>query len=912
MATEIRRPLYCGSQAVRALWFDCALHGEDQARRRVLAHWETGARAYALHNGYLLEWRAPRRLLCEQLDGLPLCECGGRLTSAPLLAGESAQIVPGHVVLVQGATLHSFELGPQLRVDPSRWIDLSALVLRVPLTMPAQRQEGFVAALEEAPASVRELLGEAVAPPSARRAEFLRRAADARTGNAAPAGGSALRLLGAAALLGGAAAAGVFGWLGALIPRGGAGNGASAKGARAGTPPSKAAAPAGSSPLGRWLSRQLDSLLMMSRVSNALGWRQASYLRKMLAQFEQGDLAEALRHAIPLDNPTPPERRAYGLPGRRDSLEVTGAAGSAAGIGLDNDSTSHLRAVYRRSFEALDRAGRIDEAVFVLAELLNCRAEAVDYLERKDRVRQAAQLAETLDLAPAQQVRLYCMAGDTERAVLLARMVGCFAEAVAELERRRHASAPSLRLQWALDLAQRGEPGEAARVVWRLQEERQRALAWLNLAEQAGGSLGIQALVYRLALDPHALAEHGDAVQALLTSDGPEASQLRLRASACLSALDGHSPATRRLAGELWRVLMVERIGGANGMTREELNKLLALAADPVLDADQPAERLPEAARVQALSQKSTPLQVTLAERGLHPVQDVRRLPDGGYLLALGDTGVMQVRRDGCQLALFPVPADSLVVAGNGQRVLALTRREKVVRVSRIDLLTHKVADWFSAPLTHWSPGYDGSSWNVVAGDRLLALDAMASGQSVLWQVGDLPGRIAGFSEHDGKQALLLRVDQTTVEQWRYSLPQRRLLQRDRFQLEAAPSFALPDCDSDKPFQLALRPNVDGHMALVLPAGARGRRTGLVLEMVPAMPEVVLYKDMWFWHEQQAGSWRGKLLNMEGRVLAEINLPGAHRASARMLDGHLLAWDLCGRLIDVDMDTGAVHTLTLG
>ncbi|XLZ68993.1 bpX6 domain-containing protein [Massilia sp. SR12] len=911
MATDIRRPLYSGSQPVRALWFDCALQGEDAARRRVLAHWETGARAYALNNGYLLEWRAPRRLLCEQVDGLPLCEHGGRLASAPLLSGESTSIAPGHVVLVLGATLHSFELGPQLRIDPSRWLDLSALALHAPLAMPAQHQGDFVVALDEAPADVRALLGDAVPPPSARRAEFLRRAANVSTGQSTPKGGGALKLLGAAALLGGVAAMGVVGWLGALLPRDGAGPAPAVKGGRAGAR-AAAAPPAGASPLRQWLSRQLDSLLMMSKVSDAIGWRQASYLREMLDQFEQGDLAEALRHAIPLDDPTPAARRAYGLPGRRDSLDISGAAGSAAGIGLDNDTTNHLRAVYRRSFEALDRAGRIEEAVFVLAELLNCRAEAVDYLERKGRVRQAAQMAETLDLAPAQQVRLYCMAGDTERAVLLARLAGCFAEAVAELERRKHEAAPSLRLQWALELAERGEPGEAARVVWPLKEERQRALTWLNLALQAGGTVGIQALVYRLALDPHAMAESGDAVQSLIEGEGPEASQLRMRAAACLSALDEHSSLTRRLSGELWRVLVVERIDGANGIARDELSKLLALAADPVLNADQPTERLPDAARVQALSQRSTPLQVTLAERGLHPVRDVRRVPDGGYLLALGDAGVMHVRRDGQQLALFPVPAHSLVVSDNGQRALALAHREKVVRVSRIDLMTRKVADWFSAPLEYWSQGYDGSSWNVVAGDRLLALDAMATGQSVLWQVADFPGHIAGFNECDGKQALLLRVDETTVEQWRYSLPQRRLLQRDQFQLQAAPSFAFPDCDSEEPFQLALRANADGQAALVVPAGARGRRTGIVLDSVRAMPEVLVYKGMWFWHAEQPEGWRGKLLTMDGRVLAEINLPDARQASARLVDGHLLVWDACGRLVDIDLDTSAVYTLTLG
>ncbi|MEG2962153.1 MAG: hypothetical protein RR860_05625, partial [Janthinobacterium sp.] len=55
--------------------------------------------------------------------------------------------------------------------------------------------------------------------------------------------------------------------------------------------------------------------------------------------------------------------------------------------------TEHLRQVYRRSYERLARENRVEEAVFVLAELLEERREALDYLEKHARYQQAADLA---------------------------------------------------------------------------------------------------------------------------------------------------------------------------------------------------------------------------------------------------------------------------------------------------------------------------------------------------------------------------------------------------------------------------------------------------------------------------------------------------------------------------------------
>ena len=108
-------------------------------------------------------------------------------------------------------------------------------------------------------------------------------------------------------------------------------------------------------------------------------------------------------------------------------------------IGLGAEMEQYLRSTYRRTFEKLDREGKIDEATYVLAELLKCGSEAVDYLERKGRIKQAAQLAETVELAPEIAVRLWCMEGNITRAVQLARLGQAFAAAVQLLEKKRSA-----------------------------------------------------------------------------------------------------------------------------------------------------------------------------------------------------------------------------------------------------------------------------------------------------------------------------------------------------------------------------------------------------------------------------------------------------------------------------------------
>jgi hypothetical protein len=914
MNTEVGHPVYQGSQMVRALWFDCALGGEQEARRRLLKEWQPGARAWRVHEGYLLEWRQARRLQCALASGLPLVDEGGVLSSAPLAPGERAGLDPGAaalVVLVLGASVHAYPLDAGSRIDPSRWLDLSNLPVIAPLVMPPGPAPGFVASIPEAAPDVRTLLGDAVPAESPRRAEFLREAQRARARTQGASTGAArapLRLLGGAALALGAVAGGVAGllaslprWLASSTGAGQAGNAASPR-------PQPAPSP--------WLDRIVNSvakLAMLTRVSKLLGWRQAGYLRKMIRQFEDGNLAEALRHAIPLDGRDPVTRAALGTPGRRHSLDIRGPHASAAGIGLDADLQAFLRKTYQRSFEMLDRAGRIDEAVFVLAELLNRGMEAVDYLERKDRVEQAARLAETLELAPAVIIRLWSMAGDLERAIRLARLSDGFGDAVAELERRKHPQAPALRLMWAQEMAARGNLPEAAAIVWPLKDERHRALAWLQAAEQAGGVLGVQGLLYKLALDPQAVETSAAAVQSLLDADSEDAARQRLRAGDCLLRLDTVNAATRRLAGALWRRLQHDRAAGMSGIRNEQLGKLLLLAADPVLTADLPKGAGEAPSSITSLQARASTLSVRFAERGLLPLEDVRRLPDGGYLLALGEAGVALASDEGSELARFPVPAHHLVSAHNGRRALALARREQVVRVSRIDVLARKAEDWFSAPLDFWAQDYDGASWNVVADRRLMALDATAAQQSVLWQVRDLPGKIVGFTQQEDRHAMLLAGD-STLEQWRYALPQRRLLEREESIISDDIWTILPDCDAAQCMQLVL--HQDPHDAyagtLVVPAGVHGKGGSIALRWSGVPARATLRERLLLLRFAAEDGWHCQLIDFNCRVLADIVLPEAVGAQAAMMDGHLLAWDRCGRVVDVEIATGAVRMLTFG
>ncbi len=175
-----------------------------------------------------------------------------------------------------------------------------------------------------------------------------------------------------------------------------------------------------------------------------LGATHHRYYSDLLDRFESGDLADALRHAIPLGGGEGLESRLAG-PGAsrpRDDLSFSGRGG-------------------------------------------------------------AAQLAEAKVLDPSLVVRLTFLAGEVERAMQLARRHGVFGDVLGRLGDHHPAEARSFRVAWAATLAAGGAHAAAVGVL-RSGELRPPA-AWVAKAIAGGGPSGARVLADAIQGRPEAL-----------------------------------------------------------------------------------------------------------------------------------------------------------------------------------------------------------------------------------------------------------------------------------------------------------------------------------------------------------------------------------------------------------------------
>lgn len=948
----IRAPLWTGTQPVLGLWFDAERLPPQARALRMLAAWRPGAQALRLPAGDVLRYAQPHWCDCAGLPGEALCAVApGVLASAPLRPEERQQAHGADLLLVRGARLRPLRLAEATVLDLSPWVALDDLALHETFDL-----SDTLAAAPDAAALAgqdpRQALGGKIPPPSAERDDLLQRLLAKTRGDA---GIAAAHAAGGAHAVRKPLGQRLLGWLSdtalriAGSGRGGQHSGGSGGAGQGPSVPGRAP-PAQPS---RWRER-LTRFALSTRLSNVIGRQQGAYLRRMLTLFENGDLMEALRHALPIDaDPGQSHGQAFGTPGRRSDLRLGANSGSGfVNIGTSDALQDHLRTLYRRSFAKLDRDGRIDEAAFVLGELLNARQECLDYLERHGRFAQAAELALGWDMPTAVAVRLLLLADDWPRAVQVARRDGNFGAAVALLERGHPALAQKLRLAWGEHLADRGEWLSAVDAVWPVPEARQIAEHWLKIAEDSGLELGARALVRRAQLLPDTLDAYGERLEAMIAGEAvpgihlhraepatddaidaidPSADNAaeiaRAQAAAVRNALadalidarKASTPALARIATALLPAVAADRGEGLNGLGRQALQHLAELGGDPYLLADLPQWTLPPPATVAeggTLWQRQTPAQFMAPAAGLLPVFDAMPLAHGRYLLALGEAGVAVAERNGRLVQRYAVPATSLALSHSGQIALAVTRRETVSRVSRIDLVRRSSSDLGSLPLQWHAPRFDGVAWSVVADDRILVLDTGKSLQDALWSVGDLPGRIRAVRYLPSAELYLIAGSQGATR-WAYSLPSRRLLSREHAHVDGGlDALLMPDGP-------VLQPRVgkigDGtlHIEYQTAKGARG--VSLPLDDTPTpdrIPEPI-------WHPVQ----NNLLLGTYNRTRARLGLyrtadaqPVAQIAwhgsdSALRFHDHgddLLIFDQHGRVLHIDITRGTSVGFSVG
>lgn len=890
---SVRHPVWQGVQQAAGLWFPAEWLAPATREARMLAAWQPGCRAYRFEMGDMLRFARPRTIVCEHASGQVLCICRDGLCSAPLTEQELLALPAFDIAVVAGGSVQGLRFDQAALLDLSMAIGISEYALHEPYDFRPARLAFKLPQLEGK--NVRSLLHDVIPPQSEDSKAFLLRLREGRAtqrgerSSSFVHGRSSIReaLFGIASTM-----------LFKLMPSLAATTQEERVGLQPRQRPGKPSA---------WREK-LARLAVASRVGKLIGYQQGAYLRRMMEMFEQGNLDEALRNALPLDGLGQSLGQAFSAPNRRSSLQVSGRIGAVSSINLGDDLQQHLRRLYRTSFEKLDRQGRIDEALFVLAELLNARQEAIDYLVKHGRHAQAAELALGWDLPAGMIIRLLMLAGDTNRAVLVARRDSAFSEAIQQLQPSHSALADSLRLEWGRALVDAGDWLRAVDVVWPLPHAREQAGQWLLAAERAGACLSARALVQRAVLLPDTVERYEAQIEEL--ADPTLHEDARTAMAEALLASKSTTSALRSLAARVLPAIAADRAAGRNDLSAASLDRILKLSDDPYLRADVPAWRVEKAAGT-GLWQRSTPMHAQAPAAGLHRIHDAAILPDRRYVVALGEAGVAVLDALGQTQQRYAVPAFKLVLADSGQVALAIAPRERVSRIARLDLVNNAILDLGAMAIQFAAPSCNGIGWTVVCDNRILVIDSSRPSRDVLWHVGDLPGPIvaAGFFQHC--EAYLVRGPDG-LQDWTYKLPERRLQARkELLVVEELPKVMHP---AGSVLQPQVRIVAGSHVEVCYHWGTQ-ERTCVLGNGVPEdefhCTFIAISSGLLVGLHQTTGSRYFVIRVADGFNVATVAWPAGALAYVREQVGHLLFHDDAGRLLDLAIETSATRHLSI-
>ncbi len=772
---------HVGRHAVEGFLLSTELMTEETARERILKIWQPGTRVFRLPQGFVVLLGRVERLR-DPWVGTPIVRCHGRLSAIPLSADEVEALGPAAgVVFATNGTATVWIRSTEDEVDPVEWIDAGfhtaaltdlgappAAVVGPPERVRRVEREVFKVAEEDG--GVAEILvamqkmnrREAIVEqlPVAHQPSWLDRTIAKMVGwlRRPP-----------------ALAAGTFETEMDLSATTGSG---------AGSEPEPLPQPAGPSVwerLARWLEKLAANAAVEAGLGRMIGDRQAEYLEKLLDEFTDGDIAEALRRAIPLggesESETHPMLR---MPTPRQSLDLNlGPRVSSGGSLMTGPSLYEtLRKTYLSAAQSLIERERYEEAAFVYADLLGEVQKAVSLLEKHGKYKLAAKLAEARELDVAWIIKLYWLAGEIERAIWIARTNRAFADALRRIGETDRTQADHLRAIWAGLLADAGQYGAAVLVIWPVERLRPSARDWVYKAVALGGPAGAQMLARQLDYFPDTWPDVRRLGLALLARHDPASRRERRSFSEALTTQPA-TPQTQALVRAALRALVRDSPDVPGQML---VRKLVTASAQMSLSADLPPLSQPELDRDHAPEWAATDV-------GLSRAFDAIRLPSGDLLVALGESGIARFASDGRLIAHFDLPAASLVADEDGSRAIGLIGRGDHVAICRIDLVTGQAEPWTEAVLTSWCDTFDGDQWLVAAERRiiedadfsttcdLLAIETNAEDWRAAWQLPS--AATAVLAMHKTEDQLISSLFTDGEEQdWVHDLAGMRLRER--------------------------------------------------------------------------------------------------------------------------------------
>jgi hypothetical protein len=224
-------------------------------------------------------------------------------------------------------------------------------------------------------------------------------------------------------------------------------------------------------------------------------------------------------------------------------------------------------------------------------------------------------------------------------------------------------------------------------------------------------------------------------------------------------------------------------------------------------------------------------------------------LPDGRFLIALGEAGARLLTPDGRTLVHFAQPAHALVLSDHGDRAIAIAGRGEAKRLARIDLVGRRVRAWRDALFDHSARSFDGELFFIALGEVAYAIDAASDGWDAVWSVAaDAP--IQAIERSPSQLEFL-----AATELWRHSLPD--LVLRSR-----APQPDVPSLPTGSAWRVE-RARGEHHVDVVI-------------------------------HDRSATP----------RV--HVRLGGAQHAGARVYESEVIVWDDTGRLLAIELWTGGI------
>jgi hypothetical protein len=889
----------------------------------MLRIWRTGSHIYRDELGYFLILPVPSMMDSRHSPGTPLIRVGDIYATTFLSESDLGKMSPQPgsvitVVLVSGGVYRIIGPGPDALEDISSWIDLSDFEIIDNLRSLGPRPAHPELIVEPEIKDIRAILGDAVPEGAPEREAIIAEGIGEAGKRREKENGERKRLFGLSGYgiikrsmerlsrIAGTSPRSFSALYSLLFP-----------GRRAMHRPGSAAGSGGRPTTirvikkpGIWWSA-LTKVLRISGLWRVFTGRQGRYLQKMIEMFEQSDLHNALRHAIPLTNAGDmiPAIPSWGLPRPRTELAIRYQRSRAASSIYTGDHLfSHLKMLYERAFERLDREGKTGEAAFVLAELVQDGARAVSYLERKGKLKEAAELAESRDLPPGLIVRQWFIAGEITRAVAIARQKGAFSDAVLLLERNHVEKARMLRLVWGKLLAQSGDYERAVNVVWPVEESRHVAGRWIEQAIHFGGTVGARMLAKRLSLMPGAFDETKKSVMELMDSENTWDADSRV---AFADALSGGppSPAARALGRVVFRALLHDRAHNKNHWTKSEFESLMSFTDDASLKSDFKAvSSISFTAGPQRLCAAKNPVEYAFADSGTMAIRDVCALSGDRLLVALGEAGVLLINSRGKTLKHFNVPASYLVISDWRNRAIAIAERGDYFRLSKICIDEYRSEFWHETRFDRFASGFDGSTWFIAVDKTLLAADVHSERFKALWRVSNLPGTIISLARSRENVSLLIRGDGEN-ESRRYETGDSITL-RMRSAVDADPDSSdgggiSPDGMVNLLYQGAAF-NGAGHTFCHIREQG-GRQVSRATVNMPSDSLLsVECSDTWLAVSANCadGIHVSLIDSAENRIRVNVRFPRSDGLHIRLSDNELICCDGCGRIVQLELKYG--------